>query len=194
MPGFDAADLDDWHVFTLLTTAMGTIERYVKFRGLVYVDAFDNVRATKAAEKILTWVNHFCGPEYMVNVTIVTTKWDVQADDAIDEKLERYANWSEGALLRPLLSKGAKEFHHGLVGANNHWRKLSLRNHLDKRAFYAREMIHNRYSTSSNITLQFYQEIDDGHAVEMTSAGRYLKAGFMKDQVFQPSAAVPGKL
>ncbi|KAH7085899.1 hypothetical protein BKA63DRAFT_28590 [Paraphoma chrysanthemicola] len=192
MPGFDAADLDDWHVFTLLTTAMGTIERYVNFRGLVYIDTFDNVRATRSAEKILTWIYHFCGPQYMANVTIVTTKWDVQADELLDEKLDRFTKWSHGALLQPLISNGAKTFHHGLIQSNGHRRKLSLRNDLKQRASLACEMIHIHYNSPSNGALQIYQEIASGCRIEMTSAGKYLRMGFVQEQGFQPTAAMPG--
>ena len=126
MPGFDAADLDDCKIFTMLTTSMATIERYVKFRGLVYVDTFDNVRATKSAEKLLTCVHHFCVFVYMDNVTIVTTKWDLQADDAVSERLESYETWKQHHLLQRLIFNGAETFHHGLVRDAGNWRKVSL--------------------------------------------------------------------
>lgn len=159
MPGFDADDLDDWHIFTMLMTAMATIQPYVRFRGLIYVDSFDNVRATKSARKILEWVRLFCGDNYMPNVTIVTTKWDTQDDDAISDKLQRFDNWSNSDLLKPLLSNGAVSFHHGLIRTKNSWTKLSLTKNSEQREFEARKMIHERYENSSQIQLQVYLEI-----------------------------------
>jgi hypothetical protein len=132
MPGFDADDLDDWNTFTMLMTAMATIESYVKFRGLIYVDRFDNVRVTTSARKLLIWMHHFCGNEYMTNVTIVVTKWDVLSDDGIDEKIERYAKWSEGKLLSILLSLGAKTYHHEIVQDGDHWQKFSLKKNAEE--------------------------------------------------------------
>lgn len=191
MPGFDAIDLDDWQIFIMLTTSMATIERYVNFRGLIYVDSFDNVRATKSAEKILKWVHQFCGSSYMANVTIVTTKWDVQADDAVSEKLERYATWRQSALLQPLVSNGATTFHHGLVWNADDWRKLSLRNQQEERNMYARAMIRDRYGTFSNFTLKFYREIAQGSTVEGTSAGKCLRPGPSSQprQAHQPNSS-----
>lgn len=193
MPGFDAVDLDDWHIFTMLVTAMATIERYVKFRGLIYVDAFDNVRATNSAHKILTWVKLFCGNEYMPNVTIVTTKWDKQDDDEIEEKLESFACWSKGDLLQPLLSHGAKVFHHGLIRDNNNWQKLKLKKKPTERALYAKRMIHEHYGDPSNIPLQVYREIADGHTIDTTTAGSWLRAGSAFSQNTNPNPTDQGK-
>lgn len=46
MPEFDAADLDDCQISTMLTTSMATIKQYVKFQGLICVNSFNSVRAT----------------------------------------------------------------------------------------------------------------------------------------------------
>lgn len=193
MPGFDADDLDDWHIFIMLMTAMATVQRYVTFRGLVYVDTFDKARATTSARKILTWVQHFCGNEYMANVTVVNTMWDVLNDDGIDRKFELYATWSEGELLQPLLSNGAETFHHGIIRDGDHWQKLSLENKAEERALYAKNMIHERYHEPSNVRLKVYTEIEAGHDIETTSAGSWLKTRSVTQESTNPHPASQGK-
>ncbi|EOA89997.1 uncharacterized protein SETTUDRAFT_64940, partial [Exserohilum turcica Et28A] len=160
MPEFDAADLDDCQISTMLTTSMATIKQYVKFQGLICRSRY------KPAVKISTWVYQFCGPGYMDNVIIVTTKWDILADDAVSDNLDRYENWTRDAALEPLVSHGAPTLHHGLVQDASGWRKISLRNQRDKSTKHARAMIFDHYATSSNVVLQFYHEIDQGHSVE----------------------------
>lgn len=102
----------------------------------------------------------------MDNVIIVTTKWDILADDAVSDNLDRYENWTRDAALEPLVSHGAPTLHHGLVQDASGWRKISLRNQRDKSTKHARAMIFDHYATSSNVVLQFYHEIDQGHSVE----------------------------
>ncbi|KAH1552461.1 hypothetical protein LV164_007917 [Aspergillus fumigatus] len=69
MPGFNTRDFDDWDIFHRLMTAMFVVERYVQFRGVLYVDSMEENRVTPATEKILTGLWLFCGQDYMPNVT-----------------------------------------------------------------------------------------------------------------------------
>ncbi|KAF2019465.1 hypothetical protein BU24DRAFT_340628 [Aaosphaeria arxii CBS 175.79] len=176
MPGFSAADMDDREIFYLLMTAMATIQPYVKFRGLIYVDKFDDDRSTKSQKMVLTWLQHFCGNDYMPNVTIVSTKWDRKDDAGIEEKLDRYSQWCESDLIRPLLLNGAESFHHGLIQDGDRKRGLDIGRNAEGRAREARAMIHERYHDASELRLKIYTEIADGQSIDATSAGRWLRS------------------
>ncbi|KAF2258663.1 hypothetical protein CC78DRAFT_548936 [Lojkania enalia] len=146
---------------------------------------------TGVARKILIWVKHFCGNEYMVNVTIVTTKWDMK-DDEIDGKPKRYATWSESDLLQSLLLHKAKTFHHGLIWDNDHWQKLFLKKRDEERALRAKRMIHKCYSDFSNDPLQIYNEIAHGRTISTTSTERWLKTGSVTRQSINLDSANRG--
>jgi hypothetical protein len=74
MPGFNTRDFDDWDIFQRLMTGLSVVQAYVQFRGVLFVDQMDDNRVTSSKQKLITWLYHFCGPEYMPNVTVVTTK------------------------------------------------------------------------------------------------------------------------
>ncbi|KAF2679430.1 hypothetical protein K458DRAFT_374935 [Lentithecium fluviatile CBS 122367] len=177
MPGFNADDLDDWHIFTMLMTAMATIKPYVRFRGVMYVDKLSEDRITPPARTITTWLQHFCGSAYMPNVTIVTTMWDGLNDDGVEDKLARYERWSTGELLEPLIRHGAGTYHHGLIKRGGGWRTLHITRKDGDRARYAKDWVHERYHEPTGIPLQIYTEITQGRSLETTSAGRWLRVG-----------------
>jgi hypothetical protein len=176
MPGFDAEDLDDWQSFRKLMTAMATINPFVTFRGVLFVDRLGEDRVKTSTYKILTWLKHFCGDKYMPNTTIITTFWDTLNNDGIKEKLARYDSWSAGELLQPLLHHGAKTYHHGLINGDELKTFHHGREQVD-RAQRAREMIHRYYSEPTDLFLQIYTEISQGCSLEETTAGNWLKYG-----------------
>lgn len=154
MPGYNTSDFDDWDIFHRLMTAMSVLHRYVKFRGVIYVDSMEESRETPAMEKILTWLLHFCGEAFMPNVTIVTTKWDGLDDDGIEEKMFRVTQWKNDRLLCPFFDNGAKIYHHGLVKENGRYKTLSLKKQPDRRQVLARLDIAARYGEPNSLTLR----------------------------------------
>jgi hypothetical protein len=177
VPGFDAEDLDDWQSFRKLMTAIATINPFVTFRGVLFVDRLGEDRVKISTYKILTWLKHFCGAKYMPNVTIITTFWDTLNNDGIKEKLARYESWSAGELLQPLLHHGAKTYHHGLIVDGDELKTFHHRREQADRAKSARQMIHRRYSEPTDLFLQIYTEIGQGCSLEETTAGHWLKFG-----------------
>ncbi|ORY17427.1 P-loop containing nucleoside triphosphate hydrolase protein [Clohesyomyces aquaticus] len=173
MPGFNANDMDDFAIFRMLMTAMATIECFVRFRGLIYVDDFNATRMTPAARKILEWTQRFCGHSYMPNVTIVTTKWDGLNEKRIAQQLDHFQKLTDQPLM-PFVSNGAERYHHGLIRDGDRWKVLDLEDHSEIRANLARNMIHDRYGSHSGLTLQVYDEIASGCTIETTSAGQWL--------------------
>ncbi|KAG2002839.1 hypothetical protein GB937_009489 [Aspergillus fischeri] len=141
MPGFNTRDFDDWDVFHRLMTAMSVVERYVKFRGVLYVDSMEENRVTPATEKILTWLWLFCGQDYMPNVTVVTTRWDGLDADGIETKMARVEKWRAEGLLQRFFEHGASIYHHGLVMEGGNYKTLHIERQAERRGVLARDAI-----------------------------------------------------
>lgn len=177
MPGFNADDFNDWEIFNMLMTGMATVRTYVRFRGVVYVDSMNDRRLTAPAQRILTWLTHFCGEGYMPNLTIVTTMWDGHDEEGIEDKLDIYETWRAGAHFQYFFSHGAKVYHHGLVKGGDGYRTLSREKKSAERKSDALQMIRDYGDTAPPLTLQIYDQIANGRTIETTSAGRWLRAG-----------------
>ncbi|EAW20826.1 uncharacterized protein NFIA_113570 [Aspergillus fischeri NRRL 181] len=162
MPIFPASPLqpikNGWHIFsdlvcnkltegaerflkTQLMTAMSVVERYVKFRGVLYVDSMEENRVTPATEKILTWLWLFCGQDYMPNVTVVTTRWDGLDADGIETKMARVEKWRAEGLLQRFFEHGASIYHHGLVMEGGNYKTLHIERQAERRRVLARDAI-----------------------------------------------------
>ncbi|KAF7596809.1 hypothetical protein BBP40_012408 [Aspergillus hancockii] len=173
MPRFNTRDFDDWGIFFRLVTAMALIQRYVVFRGALYLDFMEDNRVTPAMVKILTWLSLFCGQRYIV--TIITTRWDGLDEDGIEEKPARVERWKESELLQSFIQHGASIYHHGLVQENGKYRTLHIRKKAEDRSSLARNNIDERYRDPTTLQLQVYIEIANGTTVDRTEAGRWLK-------------------
>ncbi|RHZ67324.1 uncharacterized protein CDV56_106958 [Aspergillus thermomutatus] len=181
MPGFNTRDFDDWDVFHRLMTAMSVVERYVEFRGVLYVDSMEENRVTPATEKILTWLWLFCGQDYMPNVTIVTTRWDGLDVDGIQSKMSRVERWQAEGLLQRFFSHGASIYHHGLVMEGGNYKTLHIERRAEERRLLARDEITARYHDPTTLKLQIYTEIANGATIDTTLAGKLLKYGRAAD-------------
>jgi hypothetical protein len=159
MPGFGTRDLEDWHIFKMLMTAMATVHSYVRFRGVIYLDMMQEDRVIVKSEKILTRLYKFCGESYMPNVTIVTTKWGGLDLYGIQDKLERIDKWKATDLCSRLTLHGAMFHHHGLVEAPGEFETLRIGSRDAERKSRALAMIASRYGEPSDLTLQIYDEV-----------------------------------
>ncbi|KAH8429163.1 GTPase domain-containing protein [Aspergillus melleus] len=184
MPGFNADDLDDWETFSRLMNAMAVLKNYVVFRGVIYVDPMDAPRASPAARNMPTWLSRFCGIEYMRNVTVVTTKWDLLSADGIEQRLERVGYWKEHPLYHDFVNYESVVYHHGLVQENGNNTTLSERKQNEERKLGAENMIAERYRDPSSVQLQVDIEIENGASIYSTEAGRWLKR-------FEPRSGSP---
>jgi hypothetical protein len=175
MPGFNTRDFDDWDVFHRLMTAMSVVERYVEFRGVLYVDSMEENRVTPATEKILTWLWLFCGQEYMPNVTVVTTRWDGLDADGIETKMSRVERWRAEGLLQRFFEHDASIYHHGLIMEGGNYKTLHIERQAERRRLLARGAITARYHHPTSLKLQIYTEIANGATIDTTLAGRWLR-------------------
>ncbi|GFF84633.1 hypothetical protein IFM53868_04209 [Aspergillus udagawae] len=181
MPGFNTRDFDDWDVFHRLMTAMSVGERYVEFRGVLYVDSMEENRVTPATEKILTWLWLFCGQDYMPNVTVVTTRWDGLDVDGIETKMSRVERWRAEGLLHRFFEHGASTYHHGLLTEGGNYQTLHIERQAERRRLLARDEITARYHHPTSLKLQIYNEIANGATIDTTLAGRWLRYGHAAD-------------
>ncbi|KAI9045992.1 uncharacterized protein KD926_005937 [Aspergillus affinis] len=172
MPGFNTDDLNDWDTFFRLMTAMAVIKRYVVFRGVLYVDPMDDPRSSPATRKILTWLSRFCGTDYMRNVTIVTTKWDLLNADGIEQRLELVKYWKAHPLYNDFVNNGSVVYHHGLVQENKKNTTLSEKTQDADRRLRAENMIAEQYRGPTTLKLQVDLEIENGASIHSTEAGR----------------------
>ncbi|KAH2485673.1 hypothetical protein KXV28_001211 [Aspergillus fumigatus] len=177
MPWFNTRDFDDWDVFHRLMTAMSVVERYVQFRGVLYVDSMEENRVTPATEKILTGLWLFCGQDYMPNVTVVTTRWNGLDADGIETKMARVGKWRAEGLLKRFFKHDASIYHHGLVMEGENNRTLHIERQAERRRVLARDAITALYEHPTSLKLQIYTEIANGATIDTTLAGRWLKYG-----------------
>ncbi|PSN74073.1 hypothetical protein BS50DRAFT_566969 [Corynespora cassiicola Philippines] len=177
MPGFSASDRDDFDTFRMLVTAMATVQCYVRFRGVIYVDSLKEDRLQNYRALNFGWLSCFCGENYMPNVTIVSTCWDGLDEEGIAEKLKRFENFRAEALGGRFFRHGAKEFQHGRVVEDGKSKTLSMKKKGNERAYHAQRMIHEHYGEDSDLKLKIYVEIEDGCPLEYTTAGRWLREG-----------------
>ncbi|KAL4799558.1 hypothetical protein BDV19DRAFT_385326 [Aspergillus venezuelensis] len=175
MPGFNTSDYNDWDIFHRLMTALAVVQRYVNFRGVMYVDPFEETRESPTTKKLLSWLVHFCGEEFMPNVTIVTTKWDELSPTGIKAKMARVEEWKDNPILQPFLKNGARMYHHGLVTVNGAYLTLDINDKHEQRQVVARQDIATHYHTPSTSQLKIYTEIAEGATIDTTSAGRCLR-------------------
>ncbi|PYI35966.1 hypothetical protein BP00DRAFT_476483 [Aspergillus indologenus CBS 114.80] len=166
MPGFNTGDFDDWDIFYKLMTAMAVIRPYVEFRGVLFVDPVDRVRVTPAEEKILTFLFHFRGEDYMSNVSFITTQWDRLNDDGVQDKRDRVDCWKKEQLIRDLTDNGAGFYDHGPVNEQGSYKTLHIRTQAAERRSRAQQMIARRYHGRSTLQLQVCTEVANGFSVE----------------------------
>jgi len=191
MPGFDTLDFDNIEVFNLLMNGIIAIQPFVNFRGVVYVDQIKDQRITPAASKLLTWLQLFCGSQFLKNITIVTTMWDELNEDGIKDKLRRFDNWRSEDMLGKFLSHQSKVYHHGLVENENGYRTLNVDRQKEERAHRAREMISRCYKSAPDLRLRIFDEMDRGVLPVETSASKWLISGIITSDDEPNNGACP---
>jgi hypothetical protein len=95
--------------------------------------------------------------------------------------MSRLQQWKDGDLFKPLFSRGATVYHHGLLTEGGRHRALNLDLMADQRRFLARKMIAERYQGATDLQLKIHAEIASGSSLEATKAGRWLRYGHTKD-------------
>lgn len=181
MPGFNTIDFEDLEVFRRLITCMTAISPFVTFIGVLFLEDLRDTRITPAAVRILKWLFAFCGPQFIPNITFVTTRWDGNDQEGLDDRRSRLRHWEEEkeegdrGLLSQFLSSGAQWYHHGLCkDENGEWRTLSIKKETRARAVAARSMIAARYLDLAVAPLHILQELDLGMPLQDTAAARLL--------------------
>lgn len=142
---------------------MTAISPFVTFVGVLFLEDFREARITPAAVRILNWLYAFCGPQFVPNITFVTTRWDGNDQDGLEEYFSRLHHWEgeDQGLFSRFLAKGAQWYHHGLVKGNGgKWRTLSIKRQTREQEIAARRMIAFRYLNATATPLLILHELD----------------------------------
>jgi hypothetical protein len=172
-PGFDTDKEQD--VFKEIIRGIKAVRSYAKIVGVMLVTRINDNRAEAVDNKLLTFVNKLCGPEYAAQITVVTNFWNVSEPE---EKVEfetrlgqRLQRW------RSVLGQEVKQYHHGRrynsfgedVGECLKWRGDS-----ERVKAYAKAMVVRNYEEIDPKDPSIVYELSENRPQGMTAAGEFL--------------------
>jgi hypothetical protein len=166
-----------------MMTGLQILQPFVTYIGVLYVTDMLAPRVGPEHFQMLSFLENFCGPPALRNLTIVTTKWDdLSVRKLNDRAINTLPNWQRhwSSLLHPQGGlPGAEQYHHGVRGLNA-GTPLTVNSMLDingqesERRADATAMIHARYHDASAIEMQVMAELHTKNDVMKTTAGQII--------------------
>ncbi|OCH84690.1 P-loop containing nucleoside triphosphate hydrolase protein [Obba rivulosa] len=105
-PGFDDSSKSDAEILTQIADFLvSPSQRCAGLNGVLYLHRISDVRVGGAARRNITMFHQLCGPEYMTNVVIATTRWQ-EVDEETGSRREEELRTSP-TLFNSALDSGA---------------------------------------------------------------------------------------
>jgi hypothetical protein len=184
-PGFDTDK--EQKVFREIIRGIEAVRPYAKIIGVMLVTRINDSRAEALDNKLVGFVHKFCGNDYIPQVTMVTTFWNVSEERdklAFDEKLRgRLESW------RRTLGQKLKHYQHGRRYQNGNDTGVCLRWDGDKVDIkeYVKEMVSHHYGNINPHDPQIVQELVANRPQSETAAGQFLGLNTADDSFSTPT-------
>lgn len=174
-PGFDYGSESE--VFHEIVSGIEAVRPYARIIGVLLVTPMHHIRVNEMDEKLLRFVQAFCGDEYMTQVTVITTFWEAHKEKQKLVYNTRLANRLEK--IKELWSA------QGPISHYQHGRKyeygqdtgvfLEWDEDRDDIAECAKDMIHRHYGSINPRDPRIIQELEKNLPLEHTAAGQSLR-------------------
>lgn len=171
-PGFDMDKEVD--VFYKINRGIQDLREHIRTWGILYVTKLDS-RVETIDEKLLDFVRCFSGKQFIVNITFVTTHWFWNHEK---EKRAKIAQLEyRTTLWEHFLNNGARMYHRGrkVIDGADVDDCFSWYGDRDQIAESAKCMVSDHYGRAKSLIPSFVQELNDGIATHMTTAGSMLE-------------------
>jgi len=118
-PGFDDSDMQDFEVLDLISKYLACVyQTGKKLKGVIYLYAIDEVRFSGISRRNFHVFRQLCGQSTMVNVLIVTTKWDMTNHEMAVARETQLSTSDQ--IFKPAIEKGARLLRHDNTRASAH--------------------------------------------------------------------------
>lgn len=122
--GFGDPNRDDVDIFRNTVSCLTTFGSFVQVVGVLFVVGNPGTRLDQQDTRILRWLQCFCGPDFLRNITIVTSFWDSYNEESFQQVYSRMQSLEEDKVFSQVLSPsspgkryhGAYLYHHGVAG------------------------------------------------------------------------------
>ena len=162
----------------------------VTLMGVIFVYGGTSERFKREDVKTLRWLQCFCGPEFMPNVTIAFTKWDSYSADDFEINWLKVPGLLDEPVIATILKHGGSLYHHGIPGGqgSHHLaempeRTLSNRRHKVERRTELQKLIRRRNTGKKPPKLQVLREAKTLAAWKQTEAAKVLMADVNETEV-----------
>lgn len=188
--GFGDPGSEDIDTFRNISSCLMAFGPFVQVVGVLFIIGRPGTRLDQQDSKLLHWIQCFCGPEFLRNVTIVTSFWDSYSRKEFKNAIGRMDSLYKSDMISQVLNPsdfdgkrsylGASFYHHGFSGgklALEEWPCLDCEDNLAERREELRNMIRRRYSQLrfKPARLQFQAEVETKISPINTEAARVLQ-------------------
>ncbi|CAH0042561.1 unnamed protein product [Clonostachys rhizophaga] len=187
--GFGDPKRNDLDIFRDTITCLMSFGPFVQVVGVLFVIGRPGTRLEQQDVKTLRWVQCFCGPAFLRNVTFVTGFWDSYSKSAFKQAYKRMQSLLEDEIVKQALEPsdsnrryhGVHIYHHGVTGGvltPDAFPGLDLIENAEERKEELRNLIRRRYSELrfKPAKLQFKQEVEDRTPFLLTEAAKVLRS------------------
>ena len=170
---------------------MAAFGSFVQIVGILFDLGDPGTRLDQEDKKLMHWIQCFCGPEFMHNVTVVTSSWDKHSEDGFEQAYNRMQTLDRDEIFKQLMEpkseakdkryQGPSMYHHGCINGElsmESYPCLSYKRQVKERSEELQNLIRRRYSKQNfkPIKLQFQAEIDKNPKFFETQAAKVLRA------------------